>query len=382
MELDTSINRMARHVVFLTGAAGYVGGMLVDLLAQRDDVELVIGLDKEPLSTAQAGIPKLNYIHMNTADAWEEEVARYKPDIVINTAWQIRDIYGNVPLQRKWNIDGTNKVFDFALNTDSVETLVDFSTVSSYAPFPENEVDHFFKESEPFRKCNLRYAEEKREVEESLKNKYDEAVKAGKQKNVVVLRPAAITGPRGRFGRDRFGLQAALSGQLAPSFWYRVVMLMTAFVPATPKWVRQFIHEDDVADITFMAALAPRGGYEVFNICPPGDPVFAKDMAKAVGKWVLPIRPWMARFAFFIMWHMTHGKVPTAPYSWMGYSYPIVVDGSKLTKEYGYAYRMSSFEAFYYTDGRYASVVPEVMRRSIPGAVDSRVPRPAPSVSA
>lgn len=87
--------------------------------------------------------------------------------------------------------------------------------------------------------------------------------------------------------------------------------------------------------------------------------MFPKDMARAVGKWVLPIQPWMVRLAFSVMWHLTRGKVPTAPYSWMGYSYPIVVDGSKLTREYGFTYTASSRDAFYYTDGRYAQCVPK-----------------------
>ena len=52
------------------------------------------------------------------------------------------------------------------------------------------------------------------------------------------------------------------------------------------------------------------------------------DMAKAVGKRALPIRPWMARLAFFFFWHVTRGRIPTAEGSWKGYSYPIAVDGN------------------------------------------------------
>ena len=94
---------------------------------------------------------------------------------------------------------------------------------------------------------------------------------------VTVLRPAAITGPRGRYMRMRFGLQSALQGNLKGSFVYRIVTAMTAFVPATKGWVRQFIHEDDVTDIVAKCSLpATAWQYEVFNITPTGEPVLAK----------------------------------------------------------------------------------------------------------
>jgi nucleoside-diphosphate-sugar epimerase len=158
--------------------------------------------------------------------------------------------------------------------------------------------------------------------------------------------------------RIRFGLQSALQGNLKGNPIYGFVTLLTSFVPATPGWVRQFIHEDDVADIIEKFAFEDlQGEYEVFNITPPGEPVFARDMARAVGKKILPIRPWMARIAFWCLWHATRGKIPTCPGSWRFYSYPVLMDGTKLTKQYGYIYGYSSGDSFQYTDGRYENFV-------------------------
>jgi nucleoside-diphosphate-sugar epimerase len=355
----------AGKTVFITGAAGYVGAMLVRRFAAREDVARVVGLDKEPVPDLIRDEPKLAYIQANLADeGWEERVAEHLPQIVIHTAWQIREIYGDRPLTWRWNVEGSERLFRFAYSTPSVERLVHFSTVASYGALPSNTVEHRFTEDEPFRKTDYLYAEEKRAAEERLEECFE---KAERKVPTAVVRPAAITGPRGRYMRIRFGLQAALAGQLKDSLPYRLVSMLTRFVPVTPKWVRQFIHEDDVVDLVELLAMEkPRAAYEVYNICPPGPVVRGDDMAAAVGKRALTIQPWMARLPFALLWHGTRGKIPTSRGSWKGYSYPIAVDGSRLTREYGYAYRYASLDAFRYTDGEYEPFVPEDLRRPNP----------------
>lgn len=354
-----------KHTILITGAAGYVGTMLVQKFAARDDVQLIIGLDKEPVPEMIAEEPKLTYFQMNTADGWEELVKDLAPDIIIHTAWQIREIYGNHALTWKWNIDGSDMVFDYAFAHPSVKRLIHFSTVASYGAYPDNEIEQRFTEKDPFRVMDYLYAEEKRIAETHLEEKY--AGRTNKDVSVTIVRPAAITGPRGRFMRIRFGLQATLAGQMKDSFAYRIVSAMVSVVPITPKWVRQFIHEDDVVGIIERLAFgAPSGEYKVFNICPPGGVVRGPDMARAVGKRTLTVSPWMVRLPFFIFWHLTRGKIPTGRGAWKSYSYPIAVDGSKVTRQLGYQYQHESLDAFYYTDGVYEYSVPPLDRRNKP----------------
>lgn len=352
------------HTLFITGAAGYVGAMLCNELSKRDDVDRIIGLDVEPMPELLAHNPKIAWIQANTADAsWQEEVRTAAPDVVIHTAWHIREMYGRRNEQWRWNVEGSQNVFRLALSLPSVARLVYFSTASIYGAYADNTIEHRFTEDEPMREEEYIYGVEKRKVEEILKEEVGKAQRDGLV--VSVVRPAAITGPRGRFSRVRFGLQSALAGKLTGNIFYRLVSLLVSYVPATPWWVRQFIHEDDVADIVALLALDPqvRHAYEVFNIAPPGEAVLAPHMAEAVGKKVLMVRPWMVRLAFFFFWHLSRGKVPNGPGVWRFYSYPIVMDGSKLTRRYGYEYQYDSQTAFRSTRGRYESVVPEPERR-------------------
>jgi nucleoside-diphosphate-sugar epimerase len=351
--------------IFVVGGAGYVGEMLCHQLSLREDVDTIIALDKEPQSDFSRSLNKIEYIQMNMADdGWQEEVRKHSPDVVIHTAWQIRAMYGNPKEQWRWNVTGSKKIFDFAFNEESVKKLIYFSTASSYSAQESNSMQHYFSEEEGFRDDDYIYAKEKKVTEDALLQMYREAKQAGKSvPQIRVVRPAAITGPRGRYMRIRFGLQSALQGNLKGSPVYKIVTLLTAFVPATKGWVRQFIHEDDVSNIVIMFAAEPQGAeYDVFNITPVGDPVFAADMAKAVKKKILPIQPWMARFAFFFFWHLTRGKIPTCPGSWRFYSYPVLMSGEKLSNIYTCTH--SSKDAFRSTSGRYEKYVPEYLRVS------------------
>lgn len=353
---------MAGKTIFITGGAGYIGEMLCDQFAKRADVAKIITLDKEPQSDFSKKIPKLIYVQANLVDStWQAEVIAHAPDTVIHTAWQIRAMYGDSATQWRWNVGGSDAVFDLAFSTPSVKTLIYFSTASSYSARADNRLNHYFSEAEGFREDDYIYAHEKKVVEEHLESKVKSAGRS--DVSVVVVRPAAITGPRGRFMRIRFGLQSALQGNLTGSWFYKLITALTAFVPVTKLWVRQFIHEDDVNDIVqYFTFNAAPSRYEVYNITPLGEPVFPADMAKAVGKRILPIYPWMAQVAFFFFWHVSRGRVPTCPGSWRFYSRPILMSGEKLITVYQCKY--TSKDAFQYTDGRYEYCVPEHMRRS------------------
>lgn len=348
---------MDKHTILLTGAAGYVGAMLINEWSKRDDVAEIIALDMAEPEPFVKDAPKTTWIQANTADdTWKKIVEEKKPTIVVHAAWQIRNIYGNPKLQWKWNVEGSQNIFDVAFAMPSVQRLVYFSSAAVLGADPNNEIEDTFDEHAPLKDEVYLYAKEKKIVEERLRTM---AETKPQHLTISIIRPAAISGPRGRYGRIRFGLQSALAGKLKGSFAYTIVSTLTAFIPATKKWCRQFIHEDDIVDIvTILAFREQHKAVDIFNLAPPGDVVLPKDMGEATGKKVIILPPWIIRIGFFFARHLSLGKIPTAAGAWRYYSFPIVMDGEKVTKELGHAYKYSSKEAFTTKEGRYSYVVP------------------------
>ena len=188
------------------------------------------------------------------------------------------------------------------LSSPSVKKLIYFSTVSSYGAFPENKIDYFLPKKTLFARVSI-FTPRKNVL---LRNYWGSVMKkiANNQNKpeVAIIRPAAITGPRGRYARIRFGLQAALSGRLKNKGHFFMILFHSGFLGCRwpRKWLRQYVHEDDITDIVALLAFSPlKQRYEVFNIAPSGGVVFGNDMAEAVGKRTLPVHPWMVRFTFF-----------------------------------------------------------------------------------
>ncbi|MEK7123087.1 MAG: NAD-dependent epimerase/dehydratase family protein, partial [Patescibacteria group bacterium] len=125
--------------LLITGAAGYIGGMLVERFAAREDVDEIICLDRKPINKELRALSKVLYIHANTADdTWQEVCRERAPDVVIHCAWQIRELYGRPALQRRWNIHGSQNIISFAQSVDSVKKFIFLSTVAVYGAYPDN----------------------------------------------------------------------------------------------------------------------------------------------------------------------------------------------------------------------------------------------------
>ncbi|HSC27153.1 MAG TPA: NAD-dependent epimerase/dehydratase family protein [Vicinamibacterales bacterium] len=327
--------------VLITGAAGYIGTMLIERLAHSDSIETIHGIDLRAQPARCADYGKVRWVQADVAEVgWVSRLGVEAIDVVIHCAYQIRELYGSKKKQQeRWNIDGARRVFDFALRCPSVRRVVHLSTVSAYGALPANSVDRPFTEASPLREEIYLYGVQKKRVEEELRQLYD---RLQPPVHIVVLRLASVSGPHGRFGLNRYGLLSTIAGRFP------------FLICGRPDWGRQYLHEDDLVDVvtTFVHA-PPRTGYQVFNVSPP-DFLDATGIGRLFDKRVVAVHPLLLRALFALLWHGTRGAMTTPAGAWRFLSYPIRVDGSLLQRTHGYAYRYSSLEALMAQKGRHA----------------------------
>jgi UDP-glucose 4-epimerase len=330
--------------VLVTGAAGYVGSMLIDTLHAMDAVAKIVGVDLEPRPDRLAGNAKLAWIQADVStDDWQAAAREHGADAVVHLAFKIRQLYGRMQeTQRRWNIEGARKVFAFALGEPSVRRLIHFSTVTAYGAQPSNSLAERFRESDLLNERDYLYGSHKREIEALLEAAY---ARSDQGTHVVVLRCASISGPYGRFGLGRFGIVSTLTGLLP-------------FLPCgRADFGRQYLHEDDVEAIVGMLLTAPaKQGYEAFNASPE-DYLAADDLASLLRKRTIFVPPTLLRGLFALCWHASRGRIPTPKGAWKFVTFPIAVDGSSLTRAYGYRYRFTSAEALMAQSGRHVAGV-------------------------
>ena len=259
---------------------------------------------------------------------------------MIHGAYQIRELYGRGrSRQQRWNIDGARRVFEFAFGHRSVRRLVQLSTITAYGALAANSLDRPFTEEMPLTEDRYLYGVQKKQVEDVLAQTCQ---RLRPSTHVVVLRLASVSGPRGRFGLNRYGLLSTIAGRFP------------CLVCGRSDWGRQYLHEDDIVAVLGMLVDAPAAtGYQVLNVSPP-DFLDAAALGRLFDKRVIVLPPALLQSLFFLIWHASRGAVTTPRGAWRMLTYPIRADGSRLTRDYGYQYRYGSRQALVAQEGRYA----------------------------
>jgi len=327
--------------ILVTGSSGYIGSMLVDQLLQNESVTAIVGIDeKEPAFLYDRHHPKFSFVQDSLENPkWMDRVKQFGSyDAIFHTAYHIKTPYTKKAKEKhkKANIGGAQLVFQFAFE-QQIPFLLHCSTVASYGARKKNAVERPLEETDPLSEHINQYGIDKKIIEENLQSLY--AQKKPKTR-VAIFRIGSVTGPFAQSRAKKSGLLPFLKGAMP-------------CIPVVGNTsLRQYVHEDDVVSSMITIFKQPCGGnYEIYNIAPQSHLSFS-DIADILKKYDLPIPFFIAKFTFSFLWHVTRGKIPTPPGTINSYTYPIFVDGTKIT-QCNFSYQYTARDAFVAKIGRY-----------------------------
>jgi nucleoside-diphosphate-sugar epimerase len=171
--------------VLVTGASGFLGGRLVEMLVERGDAVRVLARassDLQHLSHLQIQICRGDLGHPTALAEAMRGVRVVYHCAACSTDWAAPATYFAA------NVAGTRNVVDAAVCAGSVERFVHVSTTDVYG-YPRVPCD----ESAPMRNVGLPYNRTKIQGEEAVWQAHRE-----RGLPVTVVRPATIYGPRGK----------------------------------------------------------------------------------------------------------------------------------------------------------------------------------------
>lgn len=328
--------------IFLTGASGYIGSQLVVSWLEDKNVEKIIALDvKEPRFLWKKDHPKIHFIQKNLADTnLLSELEKFLPvDVVVHAAYFIRTPYFKKAreYQERSNFTGAENVFDFAFKNEA-KKLIHFSTVAAYGARAENELEKPFCEDDKLTESKIAYGRDKKIIEKNLAEVFE---KHQPKTEVIILRVGSVSGPFLENIVKKTGLLKFMKG-------------LTPVLPITSgKSARQYVHEDDVVSaVNFWLTHQTEPKIIPLNLASNGFFTF-EEIAKILKKRTIKIPHVLAKIFFFLAWHLSLGKIPTPPGAINSYSYPIIVDGAKITK-FGFAYKYNCIDALLAVKGKFA----------------------------
>ena len=312
-------DRTARPCVLVTGAAGYVGALLLDRLYERRDLlSGLVALDVReiPAERRRTGV---RYAAMDVrapeiADVFKEHAV----DVVVHLATIVTPgKKSDRAFERSVDVGGTRNVLSACLAA-GVRKLVVTSSGAAYGYHADNPA--WLTETDALRgNPEFAYSDHKRQVEEMLAD----ARRDHPELAQLVLRPCTILGETS-------------ANQITALFEKRFVLGITgASTPFVFVWdgdVVECLAEGVVRDVT--------GAYNV-----AGDGTLTmREIAGLLGKPYLPLPVGLLGSALSVLKRL--GLTRYGPEQVDFLRYRPVLSNERLKREFGYTPRLSSREAF------------------------------------
>jgi len=245
--------------ILITGAAGYIGGRLVEHLCKQDWVQTIVGTDiNEPAFQH----PKYKFEIRDIRHSMDDIFKSENIDTVVHSAYVLPPIHDK-GMMEDINKGGTRNILDASVKA-GVKQILYTSSTTAYGFYPDN--DDPLTEESPLRgNGDLTYAKNKKEIEAIFK----EFESAHPEIAVSIVRPCFVVGP-------------GFKNLMAQHLQKKLVMMPAKTLP----W--QFVHEDDLINV--MAMLLEKRVAGAFNVTGEGTMTFS-EMVKMMGNIRIPI-PW------------------------------------------------------------------------------------------
>jgi UDP-glucose 4-epimerase len=295
----------------VTGASGYIGKRLVQVLCEDDRVERVVGFDIVPNPFSH---PKLVFDSIDVRDPSLE--ARLNGiDVLVHLAFIMNPIK-DASEMRDVNVNGSQNIFMCA-GKAGVRKIVYTSSATVYGAHPDN--DRPLTEESPLRaNLDFSYAAHKLEVEYVVKEFREEFPDV----TMTILRPAIVFGPN------------------VDNAWAHMLELPVMFTIQDDTAPLQFVHEDDVARALHKVTIEDIPG--IYNVAAPGD-LEVDEMLSLLGRRGIELSEPVAFSMMDRMWAMGLAEAPAGMLHYL--MYPWVVSTDKLA-EVGFEAERSNRETF------------------------------------
>jgi UDP-glucose 4-epimerase len=298
----------------ITGVSGYLGSRLVTLLAERQDIETIVGMDIIPPRMENT---KLKFYTKDIRDNSIADVFKeHGVDTVMHLAFVVKPIHD---LKKMHDVDynGTLNILECARQA-GVGHVVAVSSTFAYGAHKDN--PPVLNEDDPLRgNKNFPYGYNKRVVDIMMQ----EYTEKHPDLPLTILRPCTVFGPT------------------INNYVYRLVFRKVTmnFIGNNPDF--QFVHEDDFVGACLAAMDKQMPG--AFNVAGDGT-LTIREIAKKVGAIAVPTTAWMVYPMLELAWKMRLKGIETNSGVLDYIRFPFVGNNEKAKKELDFYPRYSSVE--------------------------------------
>lgn len=293
----------------ITGAGGYIGQRIIEYLDKDTNCTEILAIDLIPpsISSTKTTFHRSDIREKNLIDF----LSKHQIDCLVHLAFVVNPMHDEKKMY-DINVNGTRNILDICEKL-KIKHVIMASSATAYGAYKDNH--EFLKEEDPIRTFppSFSYAYHKGLNERFFKEFME------KNNDVIfnIIRPCIVYGQN-------------VDNYL--SRYWKKLPVIPLLDGNDPPW--QFVHEDDVAEITIKLVDAKLSG--AFNIAPDGVIKYT-EIARMLGKSVIKVPLWLAKPIARLLWkfrylEMPHGALDYTAYTW-------TVDNSRSKRELNFSYK-------------------------------------------